>query len=276
MKSTVTKLADFKDYLKDFKVDFQLDEIKLNDEFKAILIKNKIVETVGKIENGDIVTVNLKSDYNKFQKENLRIVVGSQYFSKNLEESLVGLHLGAEKLLKVDGHEVNVKIIDIKRKKLPELSDELIKKENIDGVNTISDYKKMFYQKTKESYIMDEVIKLSINIFHYLQENSEFIIYDEDVEESLEEMMNYYRGAAKTAGFELETMTSEQLMEISNAKSYEALITSEKNISTSLVKISAICAKVLNKDIKELEVNRNNVLKLQIEFTDYLKSLLKI
>jgi FKBP-type peptidyl-prolyl cis-trans isomerase (trigger factor) len=276
MKSTVTKLADFKDYLKDFKVDFQLDEIKLNDEFKAILIKNKIVETVGKIENGDIVTVNLKSDYNKFQKENLRIVVGSQYFSKNLEESLVGLHLGAEKLLKVDGHEVNVKIIDIKRNKLPELSDELIKKENIDGVNTISDYKKMFYQKTKESYIMDEVIKLSINIFHYLQENSEFIIYDEDVEESLEEMMNYYRGAAKTAGFELETMTSEQLMEISNAKSYEALITSEKNISTSLVKISAICAKVLNKDIKELEVNRNNVLKLQIEFTDYLKSLLKI
>lgn len=276
MKSTVTKLADFKDYLKDFKVDFQLDEIKLNDEFKAILIKNKIVETVGKIENRDIVTVNLKSDYNKFQKENLRIVVGSQYFSKNLEESLVGLHLGAEKLLKVDGHEVNVKIIDIKRNKLPELSDELIKKENIDGVNTISDYKKMFYQKTKESYIMDEVIKLSINIFHYLQENSEFIIYDEDVEESLEEMMNYYRGAAKTAGFELETMTSEQLMEISNAKSYEALITSEKNISTSLVKISAICAKVLNKDIKELEVNRNNVLKLQIEFTDYLKSLLKI
>lgn len=276
MKSTVTKLADYGDLLNNFKINFELDETMLDKELEIILKKNKLVEAVNQIEKNDLVTVNLISDNKKFNQRKLKLVVGSNYFSETLEERLIGLSVNDEKSYIIDNDKVMVEIIDIKRNSLPKLTDEIIKNENIPGVETIADYKKLFYDDSKANYITSEVIKLSIAVFNKLLKESEFSIFEADVEEMLEEMMNYYRKAAKNEGFELEEMTEAQISKISNAKSYDELLKNETKTSIHLVKITSICSKVLNKDIETIQANRNTVLKLQNEFSNYLREKLAI
>lgn len=276
MKSSVIRLADFKSYLRNFKIDFMLDEEKFNEELKTILVKNKKSEYVESIERGDIVTVNLKSDNVKFNKDNLKIVVGSYFFSKELEDKLIGLNLNDNIVMIVDGCNIEVKITTITRNILPTLTDELIKKENIPGIETIDNYKKMYYENAKEKYLDDEVINLSIKIFDELVKNSVFAISDEDVQQMLDEMLGWYRKTAENEGTTLEKMTSEEFRKISNYSSLEELINKEKEVSETLVKICVVSSKVLNIDITNMEANRNNVLKLQIAFTNHLKKELGI
>jgi FKBP-type peptidyl-prolyl cis-trans isomerase (trigger factor) len=276
MKSKVVKLADYQTELKNFKIDFKLDEAILDEALKSVVIKNKQLVSVNKIEKGDIVTVNLKSEAKKFNKNNVKIIVGSNYFSKDFEAQLIGLTLAEEKIVEADGFAIDTRIVEINRISLPELNDELIKNENIDGIKTVADYKKLIYETNKEKYIQDEVAKLSMNILQKLSEESKFDIDDEDVLYMCNNALDFYRKVSKEQGLVFEEMTREQLMAGLAAESIEEVKTREKGYSLTRVKYAAICSEIQKKDISGIEAIRENVYMLQNEFINYIRGLLKV
>ena len=276
MKSKVVKLADYQTELKNFKIDFKLDEAILDEALKSVVIKNKQLVSVNKIEKGNIVTVNLKSEAKKFNKNNVKIIVGSNYFSKDFEAQLIGLTLAEEKIVEADGFAIDTRIVEINRISLPELNDELIKNENIDGIKTVADYKKLIYETNKEKYIQDEVAKLSMNILQKLSEESKFDIDDEDVLYMCNNALDFYRKVSKEQGLVFEEMTREQLMAGLAAESIEEVKTREKGYSLTRVKYAAICSEIQKKDISGIEAIRENVYMLQNEFINYIRGLLKV
>ncbi|HEY8365209.1 MAG TPA: hypothetical protein VIK84_06515 [Haloplasmataceae bacterium] len=276
MKSKVVKLANYSDLIKSYQFDFILDEKVLDEALYSIVIKNRILEKVLHVSKGDLVTVNLESELKKFNKNSLKIVVGSNFFSEELENNLVDMSLNEVKNVKIDNFDVKITVLEILRTSLPKLTDELIKKENIAGVETVADYKKMIYEDNKENYLEQEIFKLSNNIFKKLSAESEFNIIEEEVLDLYNTAIDRFRNIAKEEGLVFEEMTKEELLPRLAASSVEEVKIREKEYCLFLVKSAAICSEILKKDISQIETTRDNIFLLHREFFSFIRKELAL
>lgn len=213
-KSTVDKVYDYKsvnvssEQLK-IKIDKKIVEKELNKLAKKYA---ETVEADDAIRKGDQVIAKMESNQEKFNKENVPVAVGIGLFNKSLEDKLIGMKKNESNTFNFDGITVTVKILSIKRKIIPNVTDEMVKEQKIEGVNTVEEYKKYCYNQevSKEKgksfdtiypMVRDEVVR-----------RSEFTLFDEDIEKLLEVELDRCRVLSKKEGLIFEEMTREQLM----------------------------------------------------------------
>ena len=103
-------------------------------------------------EPGDTVTMATVSDIPKFNKPRVTASLGRGLYNRDLEEMAVGKKVGDSFALTIQGKDVSVTILEIRRKAAPEPTDEMVAalgaKDNGDKlITTVEDYVKFIVEE---------------------------------------------------------------------------------------------------------------------------------
>lgn len=201
-KSKLIKLADFKG------MEVELDTLgtPMNEEkIQGILnklAKGKVsISHVDIIEKGDVVTLDLTSDEGKFNKRNLPVTVGIGLFNSELENQIIGMRKDESQTLNIKGNDVIVEVKSVKRRIIPEITNELIMDIGIEGVTTVEEYRDYLINEDLKQQRMEILPQKSLE---YVINNSQYIISEDDIESVYEEEIKGLEAQA-----ELDDITTE-------------------------------------------------------------------
>ncbi|MGY4797207.1 hypothetical protein ACVNNN_19815 [Lysinibacillus fusiformis] len=156
--------------------------LELENEVKKAMndLVNKYAnycEIDGKVKNHDLVLLDFESNYEKFNKSNIPVVVGMGLFDKLFEGQLINLNINNQVIMKLNKTDVKVTIKKIERKILPDLNDDLVKMESIENVTKVNEYIRFI----KEKVTTEKLNNLVNKIIPIIIENSIFEISETDV-----------------------------------------------------------------------------------------------
>lgn len=205
-------------------------------EIKTMLDRYSEMEIIDTpAENGDTVVI----DYEGFKDgvafdggkaENHSLELGSGQFIPGFEEQLVGAKEGDEVEVKVTFPEeyhsedlagaeavFNVKVHEVKRKVVPEVSEEIIAKLELEDVKTEADLEKHVVEKLKTRKENEAKEKLQADVIAGLVEVAEMDLPEEMVDMQVDRMLNNFAQQMQQQGFGLEqyyqlTGTDEQAL----------------------------------------------------------------
>ncbi|MCS0824640.1 hypothetical protein NX029_11715 [Cytobacillus firmus] len=204
-KSEAKKIVDFRT-INIFDLSKQIVEVK-NEIIQALTkITNKHSEYIiaeDCVRKGDLVTLNLRSTSEKYNKTNLPVVVGAGLFDKTFEEKLVNRVPNEVNSISLNGENIETSITKIERKVTPKLSDELVKNEGISGVSTAEDYKEYLF----DTIVSERARKLAHEVINKVIDRSEFKIAEDDINRLFEGDLSRMRFLSKEEGKVIEEMT---------------------------------------------------------------------
>lgn len=212
-KSKVTKIFDFRaaevsgELLK-----IEVDQKEIVKRLEEIARKYSVtVEPEDGVMPGDMVMLEMESELEKYNKKNVPMAVGAGLFNKGFEEQLLNIKKGEEKVIAVDGHTVRTKILNIKRKMVPAVTDELVAKEGIEGVNSVQGLKACLFEEKVSKLKEERLVQINYEVLKQVAGQSEYLIEAEDIEALYEEEMSRCRALSKMEGLVFEEMTEKEL-----------------------------------------------------------------
>ncbi|GAA0748438.1 trigger factor [Clostridium oceanicum] len=216
------KLGEYKG-LEVKKVEYKVEDEKVEEELKAMQEKNARVQTKedGKIEKGDIAVIDFKGyvgeeAFEGGEAKDYELEIGSGSFIDNFEDQLVGLKKDEEKDINVTfpekygREELNgkdakfeVTVKDIKMKELPELDDEFAKEvSEFDTIEEVKNDIKSKMEKTNEERTKKEYEEAVLNA---VCENAEIDIPEVMVEKEIDNMVKDLEMRLKYQGLDLKS-----------------------------------------------------------------------
>lgn len=225
LKSIVINEFDFR------KVDvsgqdftYKIDKELIEKEIIRIRKKNKIVHEVEKVKDGDIVVCSLKSVNPKFNKEHVSINAGLGLFKREIEAALIGMKKGESKTIGVDNESVSIDVINVRRSVMPELTDEMVKKEKIDNITNMKSLVEHLYEDEKNKDIDNKSYTLIENVIKQVISKSKFDINEEDIQYLNKLEIQKARVLCELEGLILEKMTPEDFDGKIPVKSYDEFL----------------------------------------------------
>lgn len=183
LKSKAHKIYDFRKIIVPEKLlQIEVKRIVITNALNEVSEKFLTIEEVDdKISVGDIVSVNLKSNIDKYNQECAHIAVGKRFFNNEIETRLLEMKKGEIAEVTIDDESVTIEINSIKRRIFPTVSDELIEKLNLQKIKTVHEYERYivdeFVDKAKQKKL-DHIIKF---VKKETLKNSDFELIDEEV-----------------------------------------------------------------------------------------------
>ena len=162
------------------------------------------------ITSGNKVTLKIASKIAKFNKEKVSINVGTKLYSEVVENALIGLNLGSNKTVEINGETVEFTVLKVEELCYPKLTNDMVADKNIEGIGTVEQYKEYYLlQKQNETVrafaqaCLDEIIK-----------ESDFSEIDPlDVKEVTDQQFQVLRERFLQSELDLETMSEEEWIE---------------------------------------------------------------
>lgn len=265
LKSKVIDLYDYKNIDLHAVVEpftFSDEEMKeaATKKFKRVAK----LENVSEISLGDFVTLSCEAESSKFTKNHLNLCVGKGLYSAEFEEKIIGFEVASEKTIDVSGEEVKVTIEDIKRRVIPELTDEAVRLLEIEGVTTVEAFKEMILDEEKAEYRESYAEALTLYLLGEINGNSTFELDDEELAHDKERSLVLAKEMLKSAGLNPETATDEEVMAVSGRtkqEHYEFMIANGQDGFKS----SVVGAKVMAEEGVELTCEK---------YEEYIESLM--
>lgn len=193
-------------------LNIELDEKDVKKSLEYISKQNAKKIEVDAVKNGDEVTIELKSDLAKYNKANIIVIAGMGLFNKAIEEKLINMKKNEIKKVFVDNYPVEIKILNIKRKVIPNVTDKMIAKLGIEKVKTVDEYKKHCYEEAARKEKENGFYKIYNPIIDEVVKKSKFNLVNEDIEELVDCQLDRCRAIAKEQNMDFDTMTREQLL----------------------------------------------------------------
>lgn len=240
------------------------------EELDKIAQKNYTLYPVDKILKGDMAVFSVKSGDKRFDKTDLKIVVGKNNFNREFEKAVLGMKVGETKTIKADGSKVEAALKSAMRKKTPEIGDELIKKENIENVSTVEEYKTYSFNQQKGQVIID----ITNSLLRKIIETNEFEVDKSEVEYLVEAAMESCRAKSREEGKVFEEMTREELGVRVAAGSIAEF---KKNCTIyyeNYLKIAAVTALALRIPPEEVDISEDSFSRLWLKFRNYVETKL--
>lgn len=139
------------------------EEIKqfIEEEFARVakqhgqIVQLDAPETIGE---GDIVEVSLHSVLEKFNKT-VPLALGRGFFDKEVEAAMVGMEVGQEKTVLIQGEDVTISVISAKRKVVPEVTAAMLAEEFGEfypDAQTVAEFEELFFNDRLEDYKYDQ------------------------------------------------------------------------------------------------------------------------
>lgn len=205
-KSRAVNIVDYRS----IKIPNNLIEIPTTEISAAIFkVEKKYAhyEKVQSIMVGDLVTMDLESSIEKYNKQSLPVVVGLGLFNKSFEEQILSLNIFETAIISLNDSKIKTTITNIERKVINPVTDEMIKAENIDGVLTVDEYKKYIYDEV----VSNALTEISEFVLSEVLNSSEFKLLEEDFNSLFENELVKLRKFAELENMVLEKMTEQEL-----------------------------------------------------------------
>lgn len=184
------------------------NEIEVNKQVEQYCLGFKKYIPVQTVETGDIVTVELKSNTDFFNRT-IKINVGKGFFDKELENRLLGMTLDETAVAEhYKAGNVTIHVIEILRLCIPQLTDELAMCSQLDGVRTADEYRRYI----SKELMREEAFQKAYDYFIKIIEKSVFSIDESEIDSLVEQEMNRCRSIAKEQGLVFDEMSKEQLL----------------------------------------------------------------
>lgn len=215
MKSEIIKLYDYRQIELPETVYIEGVKRRMDREINTLCKKFKRIEEVGSIEKGDIVTLALKSAKPKFNREKLKLNVGSRLFDADFEEQLIGLKVGESALLKAGGDDVEVNVIDSRRSIYPELTDEIVaegmmrEEYNEPDIKTVEQYLSALHDDVFEVLCDEWLRDESERLMSEVTAKSEVKYDEEEIADWVDEQLESLEEELNEEGKSLDTMSEE-------------------------------------------------------------------
>lgn len=202
LESKVKKVYDFHNVnVPEKLLEVQMSEKTITDAITDVAERFlTIVEADDAIVVGDIITADLESNIVKFNKNRTQISVGKGYFSTELENSLLGMKKNEEKTISPNGNPVKIRITNVKRRIFATVTDEMIRKLNMIGINTIAEYKRYVYDKSFEQQKGIKLYYLADFIKKEVADKSEFDAIDEEIKPEYDSTIQKLNEEAESSG----------------------------------------------------------------------------
>jgi|GEM_PF-1091667 len=199
-KSKLVKAFDFRDAkVSEELLAIELDVKDILKQLSNIAKKNAAtIEPDDCVKPEDMILLEMESTLEKYNKKNVPISVGMGLFNKKFEEQLVGAKKGEVITINVDEHAVKAKVLSIKRRIIPPLTDELIVKENMEGINSVAELKDYLYNEKVSQLINERSYSLNYEVLQQVAAQSEYQVAEEDVKLLCGEELNRCRAISRT------------------------------------------------------------------------------
>lgn len=169
-----------------------------------------IEETAGPVQAGDFVAIDLPTT-DREDARRVQINVGKRFYDTAFEDTLIGLVPGAPVSMPDRDHGRAGTLVQIKRRLLPELTDALIARMEIEGVDTMDAYREYQQQRL---IVRDKRKKANALFSMVLQEVvkcSEFGDMTAEIEEELRLMLVQLRTYAEQEGMSYEEYLADRV-----------------------------------------------------------------
>lgn len=215
------KLGEYKG-IKFDKVEYNVKDEDIEDDIKRLQERNsRMVDVEGRaVENGDTVNIDYSGSVDgvKFEggtAEKQNLVIGSGSFIPGFEEQIIGMNIGEERDINVkfpeEYHAENLKGKDsvfhivlhgIKKKELPEITDEFIKDST--GSESVEAYKKEARERLEAQNKMRADREIEDAIVNKISEGATVEIPEALIENQISRMVQEMEYRLQYQGLKLE------------------------------------------------------------------------
>lgn len=224
------------------------------DEYIKKQLNNKVENVIkeGPADLGDTVVIDFKGflgdePFEGGEAENYELELGSNSFIPGFEDQLVGAVAESEVEVKVtfptNYHEslagkdatFKVTVHEVKSKVYPKLTDELVKELNVEGVNTVAEYKayveELLKQQKEDAYQSD----LRSKLVDKAVANAKVVIPQSLIDQEVERMVKDVENQAAQYKVPVEVLLQYMGVQTIDAYKKQAVIQAEKSIKEELV-----------------------------------------
>ena len=181
MKSTITKMYDYKQMeipaecglwrIKDEEITEKLETLSHNHAYETE------PETVEKF---DSVACRGESAIARWNRKSLRFYPGRKLCDTAIENALVGAKVGESRAVKTDEGEITLTVTRIIRRQNMPVGDELVKAEDIEGVETVADYCRWYREQNEPERRTFATMRMAYQLIEEVAEKSEFSFDEEE------------------------------------------------------------------------------------------------
>lgn len=161
MITKVKKLGNYKELWESLNHIVIPDKEDLQEEFIKE-ITNGFVGYAPKskdecIELGNMATIQIKSDLPKFNRENVSVNVGRNYYDARVENSLLGKIQNDLFSIEIMDNKVDITILEVKEKNYPDPTNEMAIAKGIEELDTVEKYQSYFVTKRQTEAVNSKI-----------------------------------------------------------------------------------------------------------------------
>lgn len=196
--------VDFSSY----KQVFCCDEAAIRAEM--LRVQNRGVRWIDgtQANRGDAAVCTLQSENPRFNKPAVPIAVGAGLLPAAIEQTVEGMQVGEVRTALADGVRVTIQLRSVKNKNLPELTDALIAASNLEGVQTVEDYRGLLAKRQREEKAVHVSYDAAQYIMRTVLQETEFILFKEDWDYVADLELARNAELCRQDGLDMKTMTA--------------------------------------------------------------------
>ena len=243
-----------------------MDESAVHKQVEQFCLNFKVYMHQGSIAAGDIATVQLQSA-DAFFNRTLKINVGKGFYNKELEDALVGLEIGSDCCVEHSkAGRIAVRVLDVQRLQIPELTDALVQQGGLDNIHTAEDY----IRKIRRDLSMEDFRDRSYRYIDEVISESEIFVDRDEVESLAAQELNRCRDIAKSQGMVFDEMTEEQLLGAVGQPDIPGFMEMVRGYSHLNICQALLVLHWQGKDAAEVPVVQDRIVDISCEASDYI------
>lgn len=224
MKSRIHQLCMYQTVdLTPYQRAFHPDEAQLQEAFQRLQNRGLRWEDGTVAAKGDAALCALRSENPRFQKPAVHIAVGSGLLPEAIDTGVEGMQVGTEKTVQVNGQDVHIKLLSVKNRQVPELTDAWIASIGLDGVTTLEQYRMQLIAQQRQQRAKVEAYEPAQQVLAQVLRETEFILFQEDWAWIAELEMARNAELCRQDGMDIKTMTAEDFRGRIPVTSYEGV-----------------------------------------------------
>ena len=193
MKSKITKLFDYRTLTVPPEMTrWRTPQSEIDKKLAAVALSHAEQRKVETVENGDAVLCAQTGEAVLAGRDTVLLYPGRNLpGAKEAESAVIGRKVGERFETSIGGKALTLEVRGITRNLRPEINDELVRRENVEGVETLEDYIRWFCGEDEEKRRQDACQEIAIYWIRQMAANSEADIVEEEQQAYMRESARF-------------------------------------------------------------------------------------
>ncbi len=205
------------------------DPEKVEAEMRRVVLPYVRWEPEEEAQTGDLAVCRMESDVPRFQKNRIKLLIGSGMFHSGLEQAVIGMTPGSRRNVALPEGEVLVTLLELSRQQIPEPDDEMISKLGLDGIFTVEAYRSYLSEKLRRDMAEELLPEPLSRLIRVVIGGSEFVLRKEDWESVVHMRIERSRILFRQEGIDMEQAKPEDFRGRIPVQSFHELLAMEQS-----------------------------------------------